>query len=174
MLLQSPFRFIEKPISNNNKFFFVATDFTYLVWRYIFSLKNVSRMPASSLSTVITILLNFSFNFFVPAKEYESPWQIPDTFLKRVFWVAMIPMHALFFVTIPDCRRPGRWHRTYPVTFVMSIAWIAGLSYIMVWMVTVAGKCSQQSDPFWPFRKSSEFKQILVQLQFLGSFRQSS
>lgn len=73
------------------------------------------------------------------SKEYESPWQIPDTFLKRVFWVAMIPMHALFFVTIPDCRRPGRWHRTYPVTFVMSIAWIAGLSYIMVWMVTVAG-----------------------------------
>nr|XP_034309569.1 sodium/potassium/calcium exchanger 3 isoform X2 [Crassostrea gigas] len=73
------------------------------------------------------------------SKEYESPWQIPDTFLKRIFWVAMIPMHALFFVTIPDCRRPGRWHKTYPVTFVMSIAWIAGLSYIMVWMVTVAG-----------------------------------
>ena len=52
----------------------------------------------------------------------------------------MIPMHALFFVTIPDCRRPGKWHKTYPITFVMSIAWIAGLSYIMVWMVTVAGK----------------------------------
>ncbi|XP_022308773.1 sodium/potassium/calcium exchanger 5-like isoform X1 [Crassostrea virginica] len=73
------------------------------------------------------------------SKEYESPWQIPDTFLKRVFWVSMIPMHALFFVTIPDCRRPGKWHKTYPITFVMSIAWIAGLSYIMVWMVTVAG-----------------------------------
>ncbi|XP_061186017.1 sodium/potassium/calcium exchanger 3-like [Saccostrea echinata] len=73
------------------------------------------------------------------SKEYESPWKIPDTFLKRVFWVAMIPMHALFFISIPDCRRPGKWHKTYPLTFVMSIAWIAGLSYVMVWMVTVAG-----------------------------------
>ncbi|XP_048755616.2 sodium/potassium/calcium exchanger 4-like isoform X2 [Ostrea edulis] len=73
------------------------------------------------------------------SKEYESPWVIPETFLKRVLWVAMLPMHALFFLSIPDCRRPGKWHRTYPLTFVMSIAWIAGLSYIMVWMVTVAG-----------------------------------
>lgn len=146
------------------------------------SWKNVCRIHLSSLSTVITILLIFSFNFFVPAKEYESPWQIPDTFLKRVFWVAMIPMHAVFFVTIPDCRRPGRWHRTYPVTFVMSIAWIAGLSYIMVWMVTVAGKCSHQSDPFRPFQKCCNClglvcrarKNISSQLQLLVSFRQSS
>ena len=86
---------------------------------------------------VSQLLLNSGL---LSAKEYESPWQIPDTFLKRVFWVSMIPMHALFFVTIPDCRRPGKWHKTYPITFVMSIAWIAGLSYIMVWMVTVAGK----------------------------------
>lgn len=160
-LLESPIRFIAKLISNKNKFFLVATGFAYLVWRYMYMhvwklfveyMHHLYRQSKPSWYN------NFSLIFFVPAKEYESPWQIPDTFLKRIFWVAMIPMHALFFVTIPDCRRPGKWHKTYPVTFVMSIAWIAGLSYIMVWMVTVAGKCSHQSDPFGSFRKSSEFR----------------
>ena len=105
----------------------------------IFNFKAVSCYSEDARKVFPQMKLIFSDLVFNTAKDYESPWTIPDTFLKRVYWVAMIPMHAFFFLTIPDCRRPGKWHKTYPFTFVMSIAWIAGLSYIMVWMVAVAG-----------------------------------
>jgi len=71
---------------------------------------------------------------------YESPWTIPDHFLSRVFWVLMLPMKALFFISVPDCRKPGKWRKTFPVTFTMSVVWIVGLSYVMVWMVAIVGK----------------------------------
>ncbi|KAK3596839.1 hypothetical protein CHS0354_015698 [Potamilus streckersoni] len=71
--------------------------------------------------------------------EYESPWTIPDKFLSRVFWVAMIPVKALLYFTTPDCRRPGIWRKLYMLTFVMSVFWIAAFSYVMVWMVVIAG-----------------------------------
>ncbi|KAL5006588.1 hypothetical protein ScPMuIL_015394 [Solemya velum] len=70
--------------------------------------------------------------------DYDSPWDIPQNFLLRIYWVAMIPVKAIAFVTIPDCRRPG-WRKFYFLTFLGSIIWIAGFSYIMVWMVTIAG-----------------------------------
>ena len=52
----------------------------------------------------------------------------------------MLPIKVLMFFSIPDCRRPGIWSRLYPLTFFMSIVWIAGASYLMVWMITIAGK----------------------------------
>ena len=71
--------------------------------------------------------------------EYESPLTFPDSWAKRLFWIVMLPMNVLFFITIPDCRRPGCWKKLYMFTFINSIIWISGLSYIMVWMVTVVG-----------------------------------
>ncbi|GFN80455.1 sodium:potassium:calcium exchanger [Plakobranchus ocellatus] len=71
--------------------------------------------------------------------EYESVWTFPDTTFQQVIWIVTCPIKAAFFVTIPDSRRPGIWAKLYLVSFVMSVAWISGLTYIMVWMVTVAG-----------------------------------
>ena len=73
--------------------------------------------------------------------EYESPFTLPKSGVKRIFWVLMLPVSCLYFLTIPNCRRPGCWQKTFVVSFLMSIIWIAGLSYIMVWMVVIAGKC---------------------------------
>lgn len=73
------------------------------------------------------------------AQHYDSPWEIPDTFLARIYWVAMVPVRALVYFSIPDCRRQGKWRKTFPITFIMSILWISGMSYVMVWMVAIAG-----------------------------------
>lgn len=79
--------------------------------------------------------------------KYESPWIIPNTLLARSFWIAMLPMRFLFYVTVPDCRKPwGHWRKTYPLTFVLSIIWIVGLSYVMVWMVAITGDALEIPD----------------------------
>ena len=57
----------------------------------------------------------------------------------RFYWVAMLPVKAILYITVPDCRLPGRWRKLYPLTFIMSVAWTAVFSYIMVWMITIAG-----------------------------------
>lgn len=72
-------------------------------------------------------------------QRYESPWEIPDRFLARVYWVAMVPVKAVSWATIPDCRRGGNWRKLYPLTFLSSVVWIAIYTYLMVWMLTIAG-----------------------------------
>uniref|UniRef100_A0A674AG34 Sodium/potassium/calcium exchanger 3-like n=1 Tax=Salmo trutta TaxID=8032 RepID=A0A674AG34_SALTR len=48
------------------------------------------------------------------------------------------PLCLLLFFTVPNCANP-RWERWFMVSFVNSTLWIAGFSYVMVWMVTVIG-----------------------------------
>ena len=50
------------------------------------------------------------------------------------------------------CRRPGCWKKTYMFTFINSIIWISGLSYLMVWMVAIIGQlviCKHLSSARW-------------------------
>ncbi|KAL8605834.1 hypothetical protein ACOMHN_051443 [Nucella lapillus] len=70
---------------------------------------------------------------------YESPWTVPDSYLGRVFWVAMLPVKAVCYFTVPDCRRGGVWRRLYMLTFLASVVWIAAFTYVMVWVITIAG-----------------------------------
>ena len=69
----------------------------------------------------------------------KSPFEIPKSSFKLVVWVIMLPIHALFFITMPDCRKKG-WENWYPVTFVVSIVWMAVISYVLVWTVSVIGE----------------------------------
>uniref|UniRef100_A0A7N6B5L6 Sodium/calcium exchanger membrane region domain-containing protein n=1 Tax=Anabas testudineus TaxID=64144 RepID=A0A7N6B5L6_ANATE len=62
------------------------------------------------------------------------PFKVPGT-LK---WLTMWPLSLLLFFTVPNCAK-RRWERWFMVTFFTATIWIAGLSYIMVWMVTVIG-----------------------------------
>jgi sodium/potassium/calcium exchanger 4 len=71
--------------------------------------------------------------------EFESPFTLPARWFQRIIWVITLPISCVFVLTIPDCRRPGCWRKTFIITFIMSIVWIAALSYIMVWMVTIVG-----------------------------------
>ncbi|EDO48300.1 predicted protein [Nematostella vectensis] len=67
-----------------------------------------------------------------------SIFVMPEGTLKAIIWIIMLPISCLFFITIPDCRRP-RWRKWYFLTFLISVLWIAGLSYILVWMVEIIG-----------------------------------
>ncbi|KAK6166194.1 hypothetical protein SNE40_022950 [Patella caerulea] len=78
--------------------------------------------------------------------EYESPWEIPVGFPSRIFWVAMLPVKAMLYITVPDCRKPGIWRKLFLLTFVSSIIWVAIFSYLMVWMVTIAGDALEIPD----------------------------
>lgn len=69
----------------------------------------------------------------------KSPFEIPKSSFKLVLWVIMLPVHAVFFITMPDCRKKG-WENWYPVTFVVSILWMAIISYVLVWTVSVIGE----------------------------------
>ncbi|XP_067649798.1 sodium/potassium/calcium exchanger 4-like isoform X2 [Haliotis asinina] len=71
--------------------------------------------------------------------HHHSPWIVPESFLLRIFWVAMVPVKILLYVTVPDCRRRTKWRKLYLVTFTMSVLWIAVFSYVLVWMVTISG-----------------------------------
>lgn len=46
----------------------------------------------------------------------------------------MWPLSLLLFCTVPNCAK-RRWERWFLVSFFTATIWIAGLSYIMVWMV---------------------------------------
>ncbi|CAH1262129.1 SLC24A4 [Branchiostoma lanceolatum] len=70
--------------------------------------------------------------------EPESPFSVPSGLWRRVLWVVGLPLTLLLAGTVPDCRR-DRWKRWYPVSFIMSVAWIGVFTYILVWMVTVIG-----------------------------------
>ncbi|XP_062613066.1 sodium/potassium/calcium exchanger 4-like [Saccostrea cucullata] len=95
--------------------------------------KTESQAPEKETNSVE---IEFSEN---SAKENESPFDMPNTWILRVFWVLMLPMTTLFYITIPDCRRQGKWRKTYPLTFLMSISWLGAISYVLVWMATIAG-----------------------------------
>lgn len=69
----------------------------------------------------------------------KSPFEIPKSSFKLVIWVIMLPIQALYYLTIPDCRKKG-WENWYPVTFIVSILWMAIISYVLVWTVSVIGE----------------------------------
>uniref|UniRef100_A0A1I8I488 Na_Ca_ex domain-containing protein n=1 Tax=Macrostomum lignano TaxID=282301 RepID=A0A1I8I488_9PLAT len=76
----------------------------------------------------------------VQAEPYESPLSMPKSRGKRIYWALMLPWHLVFALSIPDCRRPGgRWRKIFFITLLNSILWIAGMSYLLVWMVCAVG-----------------------------------
>ena len=68
----------------------------------------------------------------------DSPFSVPQGLISRSLWVMGLPVICLFYVTIPDCRK-DRWQKWYLVSFFVSVMWIAVLSYVLVWMVSVIG-----------------------------------
>ncbi|XP_064173421.1 sodium/potassium/calcium exchanger 3 [Anguilla rostrata] len=66
------------------------------------------------------------------------PFRAPAGLCNRLKWLLAWPLCLLLYCTVPDCSRPP-WERWFMASFFSSTLWIAGLSYIMVWMVTVIG-----------------------------------
>ncbi|KAG9337993.1 hypothetical protein JZ751_027330 [Albula glossodonta] len=70
--------------------------------------------------------------------EEEEEDDEPEGPFVPFHWLLAWPLCLLLYYTVPNCASP-RWERWFMVTFVTSTLWIAGFSYIMVWMVTVIG-----------------------------------
>jgi hypothetical protein len=51
----------------------------------------------------------------------------------------LLPMKILFKITLP---KPTKY--CFVITFIMSVVWIALLTYVTVWMVTLVGQDSSQ------------------------------
>ncbi|XP_061079717.1 sodium/potassium/calcium exchanger 3-like [Conger conger] len=66
------------------------------------------------------------------------PFHPPAGACNKLKWLVAWPLCLLLFCTVPNCTNP-RWERWFMVSFIASTLWIAGFSYIMVWMVTVIG-----------------------------------
>ncbi|KAM3605671.1 uncharacterized protein V6R79_002689 [Siganus canaliculatus] len=66
------------------------------------------------------------------------PHQCPAGVCNKLKWLLAWPLCLLLYFTIPNCSTP-RWDNWFMLSFVNSTLWIAGFSYIMVWMVTVIG-----------------------------------
>ncbi|CAB1343617.1 unnamed protein product [Coregonus sp. 'balchen'] len=66
------------------------------------------------------------------------PFHAPAGCCNKIKWLLAWPLCLLLFFTVPNCANP-RWERWFMVSFVTSTLWIAGFSYVMVWMVTVIG-----------------------------------
>ncbi|KAL3995817.1 inhibin beta B chain [Sarotherodon galilaeus] len=66
------------------------------------------------------------------------PFKVPGGVCNKLKWLIMWPLSLLLFFTVPNCAK-RRWERWFMVSFLTATIWIAGLSYIMVWMVTVIG-----------------------------------
>ncbi|KAM8878876.1 sodium/potassium/calcium exchanger 3-like isoform 2-T2 [Spinachia spinachia] len=67
-----------------------------------------------------------------------APFEVPAGAFNKLKWLTMWPLSLLLFLTVPNCAK-RRWERWFMVSFFTATMWIAGLSYIMVWMVTVIG-----------------------------------
>lgn len=66
------------------------------------------------------------------------PAFLPAGACEKLKWLVMWPLSLLLFFTVPNCAK-RRWERWFLVSFFTATVWIAGLSYIMVWMVSSDG-----------------------------------
>ena len=87
---------------------------------------------------------DFNHNNFAENQEVEvtvhsnSPLSFPQGCISRILWITALPFICLFYLTIPDCRK-NRWEKWFLVSFFLSVLWIAALSYVLVWMVSIIG-----------------------------------
>lgn len=74
----------------------------------------------------------------VPDLTLGTPFNPPEGLAARFCWFLGLPINIAYFFTIPDVKNEScqKW---VAVSFIVCIAWIAALSYTLVWMVTIIG-----------------------------------
>uniref|UniRef100_UPI00358FBD06 sodium/potassium/calcium exchanger 5-like n=1 Tax=Myxine glutinosa TaxID=7769 RepID=UPI00358FBD06 len=72
-------------------------------------------------------------------EESHGVLQVPAGAVRRVLWIISLPLLMLLACTVPNCQRPTL-RTLYPLTFLLSAAWIAAFSYCLVWMVMIIGE----------------------------------
>jgi len=74
-------------------------------------------------------------------EEKEEPLDLswPDSCRARLFYVILAPILFPLAFSTPDVRRK-KWRMFFPITFIMSIVWIAVFSFLMVWWTETFGR----------------------------------
>ena len=76
----------------------------------------------------------------------EIEWPAEGNAAAKAMFVVTLPLVLLFSYTMPDVRRAGKfalgglYADWYLFSFVVAIAWIGVLSYLMVWWATAIGR----------------------------------
>jgi len=82
-------------------------------------------------------------------EEYQDPILsgLPKgTTMSKITWCLSLPLMIPMWLTIPDPNNPKR-KKFYGMTFIISILWIGGFSYLMVWWTTVVGNTVGIPEP---------------------------
>jgi len=87
------------------------------------------------------------------AEAFEHHKKCPTCQLRaaQAFFIILFPLNGLFYVTVPDVRRPDskccgcdvHWKELWLPAFALSIGWIVCFSYMMVWWAEILGEVSQ-------------------------------
>ena len=64
-------------------------------------------------------------------EDEASPFQMPRRLADLPYWLISLPWNLLMALTIPKCETK-RMESSYILTFLMSLAWITGITYFMV------------------------------------------
>lgn len=78
-------------------------------------------------------------------EDDDPPWpwplpgsEAPEDIIGKVVALFAFPLAFGMCMTVPHPGRKG-WEKSWPVTFIMCIVWIAGLSFFMVWWAELLG-----------------------------------
>ncbi|XP_067380438.1 sodium/potassium/calcium exchanger 2-like isoform X3 [Channa argus] len=74
-------------------------------------------------------------------EEEDQPLSLswPESNRKRFTYLLIIPIVLPLWLTLPDVRKASS-KKFFPITFLGSICWIAGFSYLMVWWAHQVGE----------------------------------
>lgn len=121
----------------------VITITKSVVMLLLYALFVISVVYTDQVNRFLSYLFIRSETGGAPKEGNEEPSKTEDTsdfitskWAKCILTVVEFPLTVLTFFTIPDCRK---YKNLFPVTFMMSLCWLAMLSYVMVWMVCVIG-----------------------------------
>eukprot|EP00753_Platysulcus_tardus_P014162 PLAT4154.1.p1 GENE.PLAT4154.1~~PLAT4154.1.p1 ORF type:complete len:810 (+),score=328.82 PLAT4154.1:84-2513(+) len=69
----------------------------------------------------------------------DDPWEVPEGGSARALWAFTLPLQLALWYSVPNCKKEGmkNW---FLATFFVSLCWIAGFSFVMVWLATVIGQ----------------------------------
>uniref|UniRef100_A0A9J8B556 Sodium/calcium exchanger membrane region domain-containing protein n=1 Tax=Cyprinus carpio carpio TaxID=630221 RepID=A0A9J8B556_CYPCA len=73
--------------------------------------------------------------------EEDQPLSLswPESKRKRFTYLFILPIVLPLWITLPDVRKAS-FKKFFPITFLGSICWIAGFSYLMVWWAHQVGE----------------------------------
>ena len=101
---------------------------------------NLSKSTSIHISQIETSTEN-------DENENPNPFKRPNDLFNIFIWLTLIPIKALFYITIPDCKREkfGKFPY-YLIAFMISTVYVGIFTYGVVWMVVIICKFFNKND----------------------------